>query len=172
MARVVLENVFKIYPGSVTAVNDANLEIHDREFMVLVGPSGCGKSTTLRMIAGLEEISRGVIFIDGQRVNDVPPKNRDIAMVFQNYALYPHMTVEKNMAFGLKLRRFPKAEIQQRVYEASEILVSKTCCNASRKSCQVGSDNVWLWVERSFANPRHFSSTNPCQILMQRCVCR
>jgi multiple sugar transport system ATP-binding protein len=122
MAKVVLEHVYKIYPGGVTAVNDANLEIQDQEFVVLVGPSGCGKSTTLRMVAGLEEISKGDIFIDGKRVNDVPPKNRDIAMVFQNYALYPHMSVYKNMAFGLKLRRYPTAEIDKRVREAAEIL--------------------------------------------------
>ncbi len=122
MAKVILENVYKIYPGDVTAVEDANLEIHDQEFLVLVGPSGCGKSTTLRMIAGLEEISKGSIYIDDRKVNDVPPKDRDIAMVFQNYALYPHMSVYKNMAFGLKLRRYPKAEIDQRVREASEIL--------------------------------------------------
>ena len=96
MANVVLENVFKIYPGNVTAVHDANLEIHDQEFVILVGPSGCGKSTTLRMIAGLEEITKGDIYIGGRRVNDVPPKDRDIAMVFQNYALYPHMSVYKN----------------------------------------------------------------------------
>jgi len=122
MAKVVLEHVYKIYPGEVVAVNDANLEIEDQEFVVLVGPSGCGKSTTLRMVAGLEEISKGTILIDGKKVNDVPPKNRDIAMVFQNYALYPHMSVYKNMAFGLKLRRYPKAEIDQRVREAAEIL--------------------------------------------------
>jgi multiple sugar transport system ATP-binding protein len=122
MAKVLLENVYKIYPGDVTAVHDANLEIQDREFVVLVGPSGCGKSTTLRMIAGLEEISKGSISIDGRRVNDVPPKDRDIAMVFQNYALYPHMTVYNNMAFGLKLRKYPKAEIHQRVMEAADIL--------------------------------------------------
>jgi len=122
MAKVLLENVWKIYPGGVVAVNDANLVIEDREFVVFVGPSGCGKSTTLRMVAGLEEISRGNIFIDGKKVNDVPPKDRDIAMVFQNYALYPHMTVYKNMAFGLKLRRFPKDEIDRRVREAADIL--------------------------------------------------
>jgi len=138
MARVVLEKVSKIYPGGVTAVDNANLEIHDREFMVLVGPSGCGKSTTLRMIAGLEEISRGNIFIDGQRVNDVPPKNRDISMVFQNYALYPHMTAEKNMSFGLKLRRFPKAEIEQRVHEASEILGIKNLLHRKPKELSGG----------------------------------
>jgi multiple sugar transport system ATP-binding protein len=122
MAKVVLENVSKIYPGGVKAVDNANLEIQDREFVVLVGPSGCGKSTTLRMVAGLEEISSGTISIDGKRVNDVPPKDRDIAMVFQNYALYPHMTVYKNMAFGLMLRKYPKAEIDQRVREAAQIL--------------------------------------------------
>lgn len=122
MARVLLENVCKIYPGNVTAAQDVNLEIRNREFMVLVGPSGCGKSTTLRMIAGLEEITKGNIYIDGKRINDVPPKDRDIAMVFQNYALYPHMSVYKNMAFGLQLRKYPKAEIARRVKDAAEIL--------------------------------------------------
>lgn len=122
MAKVVLENVCKVYPGGVKAVDNANLEIQDREFVVLVGPSGCGKSTTLRMIAGLEEISSGTVAIDGKRVNDVPPKDRDIAMVFQNYALYPHMTVYKNMAFGLMLRKYPKDEIDKRVREAAQIL--------------------------------------------------
>ena len=122
MAKVVLENVYKIYPGDVTAVHDASLEIQDQEFVVLVGPSGCGKSTTLRMVAGLEDISKGSIYIDGKKVNDIPPKDRDIAMVFQNYALYPHMSVYNNMAFGLKLRKYPKAEIHKRVMEAAEIL--------------------------------------------------
>src|SRR5688500_10941619 len=122
MARVELEKVTKIYPGNVTAVNSIDLQIKDQEFIVLVGPSGCGKSTTLRMVAGLEEISEGVIRIGDRVVNDVPPKNRDIAMVFQNYALYPHMTVYKNMAFGLKLRGMPKPEINQRVMEAAKIL--------------------------------------------------
>ncbi len=122
MAKVVLENVCKVYPGGFKAVDNANLEIQDREFVVLVGPSGCGKSTTLRMVAGLEEISSGTITIDGRVVNDVPPKDRDIAMVFQNYALYPHMTVYKNMAFGLMLRKYPKTEIDGRVREAAQIL--------------------------------------------------
>lgn len=122
MARVELRNVRKLYPGNVEAVKNANLDIDDKEFVVLVGPSGCGKSTTLRMIAGLEEISDGEIYIGDTLVNDVPPKNRDIAMVFQNYALYPHMTVYKNMAFGLMLRKYPKAEIEQRVREAAQIL--------------------------------------------------
>ncbi len=122
MSEVLLEHVYKTYPGPVMAVKDFNLEIRDKEFMVFVGPSGCGKSTTLRMIAGLEEISGGRISIDGRVINDVPPKDRDLAMVFQNYALYPHMTVYKNMAFGLKLRGFPKAEIDRRVRDAAKIL--------------------------------------------------
>src|SRR6266498_1453268 len=122
MARVELEKVTKIYPGGVKAVDGIDLSIADQQFVVLVGPSGCGKSTTLRMIAGLEEISDGIIRIGERVVNDVPPKNRDIAMVFQNYALYPHMTVYKNMAFGLKLRGMPKAEIERRVQEAAKIL--------------------------------------------------
>jgi multiple sugar transport system ATP-binding protein len=126
MAKVTVQNVYKIYPGDkgrdVTAVTDVCLEIQDREFVVLVGPSGCGKSTTLRMIAGLEEISQGDIYIGDRRVNDVPPKDRDIAMVFQNYALYPHMSVYDNMAFGLKLRKYPKAEIKKRVMDAAGIL--------------------------------------------------
>jgi len=122
MAGVDLKEVCKDYPGNVKAVIDANLQIADREFVVLVGPSGCGKSTTLRMIAGLEEITSGTITIGDRIVNDVPPKDRDIAMVFQNYALYPHMSVFENMAFGLKLRRFPKDEIKKRVDEAARIL--------------------------------------------------
>jgi multiple sugar transport system ATP-binding protein len=126
MAKVFLENLHKVFLGErgreVTAVDNVHLEIADREFMVLVGPSGCGKSTTLRMIAGLESISRGAVHIDGRQVNDVPPKDRDIAMVFQNYALYPHMTVYKNMAFGLELRKHPREEIDRRVLEAAEIL--------------------------------------------------
>jgi len=122
MAKVLLKNVFKIYPGAGEVVANFNLEVLDREFVVLLGPSGCGKTTTLRMVAGLEEISKGEISIDGLVVNDVPPKDRDIAMVFQNYALYPHMTVYENMAFGLKLRKYPKEEIDQRVKEAADIL--------------------------------------------------
>jgi len=122
MAEVKLSNVSKIYEGGNTAVKDVNIDINDKEFVVLVGPSGCGKSTTLRMIAGLEEITSGELYIDGKLVNDVSPKDRDIAMVFQNYALYPHMTVYENMAFGLKLRKFSKEEIKERVTEAAKIL--------------------------------------------------
>ncbi|MEW6196816.1 MAG: sn-glycerol-3-phosphate ABC transporter ATP-binding protein UgpC [Bacteroidota bacterium] len=122
MAEVKLVSVGKIYEGKNRAVNNVNLEIKDKEFVVLVGPSGCGKSTTLRMIAGLEEISEGEIYIDGKLVNNIPPKDRDIAMVFQNYALYPHMTVFENMAFGLKLRKVEKSEIKERVNYAAQIL--------------------------------------------------
>ncbi|MBE6592329.1 MAG: sn-glycerol-3-phosphate ABC transporter ATP-binding protein UgpC [Ruminococcaceae bacterium] len=122
MASVSLKHIFKKYPGGVTAVSDFCLEIKDKEFIILVGPSGCGKSTTLRMIAGLEEITEGELFIGDRLVNDVAPKDRDIAMVFQNYALYPHMTVFDNMAFGLKLRKTPKEQIKRRVEEAARIL--------------------------------------------------
>ncbi len=122
MASVTLKNIYKIYDGNVTAVSDFNLDIADKEFIVLVGPSGCGKSTTLRMIAGLEDITKGELYIGDQLVNNVEPKDRDIAMVFQNYALYPHMTVYGNMAFGLKLRKVPKDEIDKKVHEAAKIL--------------------------------------------------
>ena len=144
MAEVILKNIKKVYPNiepkkknrdsgekkhnlqitdeGVVAVQEFNLDIADREFIVLVGPSGCGKSTTLRMVAGLEEISAGELYIDGKLMNDVAPKDRDIAMVFQNYALYPHMTVYENMAFSLKLKKLPKAEIDKKVREAAEIL--------------------------------------------------
>ncbi len=122
MASVSLRHIYKKYPGGVTAVSDFNLEIKDKEFLVLVGPSGCGKTTTLRMVAGLEEISEGELYIGDRLVNDVAPKDRKIAMVFQNYALYPHMTVFENMAFGLKLNKIPKEEIKRRVEEAARIL--------------------------------------------------
>ena len=121
MAQVLLDQVNKNF-GDVVAVKDFTLEINDEEFVVFVGPSGCGKTTTLRMVAGLEEVSGGLVNIDGRTVNDVPPKDRDIAMVFQNYALYPHMNVFQNMSFSLRLRRTPKAKIQERVNEAAEML--------------------------------------------------
>jgi multiple sugar transport system ATP-binding protein len=122
MATVELKSITKVYEGNVQAVKNANITVQDKEFVVLVGPSGCGKTTTLRMIAGLEDITGGELYIDGKLVNDVPPKDRDIAMVFQNYALYPHMTVYDNMAFGLKIRKFQKEEIRNRVDEAARIL--------------------------------------------------
>lgn len=122
MAGLILKHIYKKYPGGFVAVTDVDFEIKDKEFIILVGPSGCGKSTTLRMIAGLEEISEGELYIGDRLVNDIAPKDRDIAMVFQNYALYPHMTVFENMAFGLKLRKVPKDEIERKVNEAAKIL--------------------------------------------------
>jgi multiple sugar transport system ATP-binding protein len=122
MAEVLLKNVTKVYDGGNKVVTDADFTVKDKEFVVLVGPSGCGKTTTLRMVAGLEEITSGEIYIDGKLVNNLPPKDRDIAMVFQNYALYPHMTVYENMAFGLKLKKVDKKEIETRVNEAAKIL--------------------------------------------------
>ena len=122
MAQVSLKDVSKVFTNGNRVVNNVNLGVENKEFMVLVGPSGCGKSTTLRMIAGLEDITKGDIYIGNKRVNDIPAKDRDIAMVFQNYALYPHMTVFENMSFGLRLRHYPRAEITQRVKEAADIL--------------------------------------------------
>ena len=122
MANVSIRNLNKKYDGGFHAVKDVNLEIRDKEFMVLVGPSGCGKTTTLRMVAGLEEITSGEILIGTRVINDLPPMDRDIAMVFQNYALYPHKSVHQNMAFGLQMRKYPKQEIERRVREAAEVL--------------------------------------------------
>ena len=138
MAGLKLVNVNKVYPNGFHAVHDMNLNIEDNEFIVFVGPSGCGKSTALRMIAGLEEISSGELYIDDQLVNDVSPKDRDIAMVFQNYALYPHMTNYENMAFGLKLRNMPKAEIDKRVQNAAEILGLKNLLKNKPKELSGG----------------------------------
>ena len=138
MATLELVNINKIYPNGVQAVFDFNLKVADKEFIVFVGPSGCGKSTTLRMIAGLEEISSGEFYIDGELMNDVAPKDRNIAMVFQSYALYPHMTVYDNMAFGLKLRRVPKEQIKQKVEEAAEILGLAPYLNRKPKALSGG----------------------------------
>jgi multiple sugar transport system ATP-binding protein len=138
MADVALKNVTKVFSGNVVAVKDASIDVADREFVVLVGPSGCGKSTFLRMIAGLEEATSGEIYIDGKMVNDVAPKDRDIAMVFQNYALYPHMSVFDNMAFGLKLRKFPKQEIKERVEEAARILGIESLLDRKPKALSGG----------------------------------
>ncbi|MGD9900770.1 MAG: ABC transporter ATP-binding protein [Calditrichaceae bacterium] len=138
MASVQLNNISKVYDKKVTAVSNANLQIDDKEFVVLVGPSGCGKSTLLRMIAGLEEISDGEILISDKIVNDIPPKDRNIAMVFQNYALYPHMTVFDNMAFGLKLRKFSEEQIKKRVSEAAELLGIKEYLDRKPKALSGG----------------------------------
>jgi len=138
MAQVSLKNISKIFPGNVRAVDKVNLGVENKEFMVLVGPSGCGKSTTLRMVAGLEDITEGDIYIGDQLVNDVPAKDRNIAMVFQNYALYPHMSVFENMAFGLRLRHIPKQEIIQRVNEAADILGIKRLLNRKPRELSGG----------------------------------
>lgn len=138
MAQVSLRDVSKVFPGGVKAVNKVSLGVENKEFMVLVGPSGCGKSTTLRMVAGLEEISEGSIYIGDKLVNDVPAKDRDIAMVFQNYALYPHMSVFENMSFGLRLRHLPKYEITQRVNEAADILGIRRLLNRKPRELSGG----------------------------------
>lgn len=138
MARVLLEQVQKVYENGFEAVKNVNLDIKDKEFMVIVGPSGCGKTTTLRMIAGLESISGGTISIGNRVVNDVQPKDRDIAMVFQNYALYPHMTVSQNMAFGLKLRKYPKAEIRERIKNTAKMLGIESQLNKKPKALSGG----------------------------------
>jgi len=138
MAQVKLINVTKIYEGKNTAVKNVDLEIFDKEFLVIVGPSGCGKSTILRMIAGLEEITEGELYIGDKLVNDIPPKNRDIAMVFQNYALYPHMTVYENMAFGLKMRKMNKTEIKEKVLKAAQILEIEELLNRKPKALSGG----------------------------------
>ena len=172
MAKVTLKGVYKVYAGGVTAVTDFNLDIADKEFIILVGPSGCGKSTTLRMIAGLEEISEGELYIGDTLSNTIPPKDRDIAMVFQNYALYPHMTVYDNMAFGLKLRKTPKDEIKRRVEEPPAFWISLTCWIVSRRLFPVVRDSVLPWAVLSCVTPRCSCSTNRFPTWMLSCVLR
>ncbi|MCL2842481.1 MAG: sn-glycerol-3-phosphate ABC transporter ATP-binding protein UgpC [Oscillospiraceae bacterium] len=161
MAGITLKNIYKVYPGDVTAVNDFNLEIEDKEFIILVGPSGCGKSTTLRMVAGLEEITKGELYIGDRLVNDVEPKNRDIAMVFQNYALYPHMSVYKNMAFGLKLRKMPKDEIDKKVREAAKILDIEHLLNRKPKALSGGQRQRVALGRAMVRNPAVFLLDEP-----------
>ena len=152
MASVSINSVSKVYPNGFQALFDLDLSVEDGEFMVLVGPSGCGKTTALRMVAGLEEITAGTIEIGGRVVNDVEPKDRDIAMVFQNYALYPNMTVRDNIGFGLKLRRMPKDQIAARVDEAMGLLGLTDWLTASLPSSPAASVRAWRWDGRSFAN--------------------
>ena len=161
MANVSLRHVYKIYDGGVTAVTDFNLEIADKEFIILVGPSGCGKSTTLRMIAGLEDISKGELYIGDTLANDVAPKDRDIAMVFQNYALYPHMTVYDNMAFGLKLRKLPKAEIDKKVREAAKILDLEGLLDRKPKALSGGQRQRVAMGRAIVRNPKVFLMDEP-----------
>ena len=161
MANLSLQHIQKVYPGGVHAVKDFNLEIEDKEFIVFVGPSGCGKTTTLRMIAGLEEISGGELFIADKVVNDVAPKDRDIAMVFQNYALYPHMTVYENMAFGLKLRKMPKSEIDEKVKEAAGILGLETLLDRKPKALSGGQRQRVALGRAIVRNPKVFLMDEP-----------
>lgn len=144
MAGLRLEHIYKVYSNGTKAVNDFTMEIKDGEFIIFVGPSGCGKSTTLRMIAGLEEITAGELYIDNNIVNNVEPKDRDIAMVFQNYALYPHMTIYENMAFGLKLRHIPNDVIHEKVLWAADVLGIKEYLVENQRLCLVVKDNVLL----------------------------
>ena len=161
MASLSLTNVCKVYPNGFEAVKDFNLEVEDQEFIIFVGPSGCGKSTTLRMIAGLEEISSGELKIDGKLVNDVEPKDRDIAMVFQNYALYPHMTVYDNMAFGLKLRKVPKDEIDKKVREAAKILDLEKLLDRKPKALSGGQRQRVAMGRAIVRNPKVFLMDEP-----------
>ena len=161
MASITFKHVKKIYPGNVTVVPDLNLEIQDKEFVILVGPSGCGKSTTLRMIAGLEDVSEGELYIGDRVVNDVAPKDRDIAMVFQNYALYPHMTVYKNIAFGLNLKKMPKDEIDRRVHEAAQALDLEPFLNRKPKALSGGQRQRVALGRAMVRNPAVFLLDEP-----------
>ena len=161
MASLSLKNIYKIYDNGFEAVKDFNLEVQDKEFIIFVGPSGCGKSTTLRMIAGLEEISSGTLEIDGKVMNDVEPKDRDIAMVFQNYALYPHMTVFDNMAFGLKLRKVPKDEIKRKVEEAARILDLEKLLDRKPKALSGGQRQRVAMGRAIVRNPKVFLMDEP-----------
>ena len=161
MAKVELKGIGKVYDGNVRAVDNANIVVDDKEFVVFVGPSGCGKSTTLRMIAGLEDITEGELYIDGELMNDVPPKDRNIAMVFQNYALYPHMSVYDNMAFGLKIRKVDKAEIDRRVHEAARILDIEKLLDRKPKALS-GGQRQRVAVGRAIVrNPKVFLFDEP-----------
>ena len=161
MSTVKLEHISKKYPNGFEAVKDFNLEIGDKEFIIFVGPSGCGKSTTLRMVAGLEEITGGDLYIDGKRMNDVEPKDRDIAMVFQNYALYPHMTVYDNMAFGLKIRKLPKEEIDKKVHEAAKILDLEHLLDRKPKALSGGQRQRVAMGRAIVRNPKVFLMDEP-----------
>ena len=153
MSTLTMKNLQKKYPNGYNAVPGLDLHIEDGEFLVLVGPSGCGKSTVLRMVAGLEDITGGDLMIDDTRVNDKGPQERDIAMVFQSYALYPNMTVEGNIAFAMKLRKTDKEQIKRKVAEVAELPSSRRCSTASPASCRVVSVNAWRWAVRSCVSP-------------------
>ena len=161
MAKVELKGIGKVYDGNVRAVDNANITVEDQEFVVFVGPSGCGKSTTLRMVAGLEDITEGELLIDGELMNDVPPKDRNIAMVFQNYALYPHMSVFDNMAFGLKLRKTPKDEIDKLVHEAAKILDIEHLLDRKPKALSGGQRQRVAMGRAIVRNPKVFLMDEP-----------
>lgn len=161
MGSLVFKNISKIYPGGVTAVRNFNLEIKDKEFIILVGPSGCGKSTMLRMVAGLENISEGELYIDDKIVNDIPPKDRNIAMVFQSYALYPHMTVYENMAFGLKLRKVPKDDIDKKVRAAAKSLGIEGLLDRKPKAMSGGQKQRVALGRAIVRNPKVFLMDEP-----------
>ena len=171
MASISIRNLVKRY-GNLAVIPDLNLEIADHEFVVFVGPSGCGKSTLLRIIAGLEPITAGEVYIGDKRVNGIPAAQRDIAMVFQDYALYPHMRVYENMSFALELRGTPKAEIDARVKRAAALLISSPISTASRRNCPAASANAWRWDARSCAIRRRFCSMSRFPTSMQSCAGR
>ena len=161
MANITFKSMGKVYPGGVRAISDFNLEIKNEEFIIFIGPSGCGKSTMLRMIAGLEDITEGELYIDGKLVNDAKPKDRDIAMVFQNYALYPHMSVYKNMAFGLKMRKVPKDKIDERVKNAAGILGIQELPDRKPKALSGGQRQRVALGRAIVRNPKVFLMDEP-----------
>ena len=172
MASVELQHIFKRYDNGFEAVQDLNLTVQDGEFLVLVGPSGCGKTTALRMVAGLEDITDGELLIGDKRVNDVPPKDRDIAMVFQSYALYPHMTVAENIGFGLKLRKMPKDEITRRVGEAADMLGLDELLDRRPKQLSGGQRQRVAMGRAIVREPQVFLMTSRCPTSTPRCGCR
>ena len=172
MAGIQLESLTKVYPDGTEAVKGLDLEIPDGQFMVFVGPSGCGKTTALRMIAGLEPITGGVVRIGERVVNNLPPKGRDIAMIFQNYALYPHMSAYKNMAFGLKMRRLDRREIDRRVNDAARVSASRKYSARSRERSRAVSGSEWRWGERSCASRRRSSWTSRSRTSTPSCASR
>ena len=173
MTTVRFDNATRIYPGNdKPSVDKLNIDIQDGEFLVLVGPSGCGKSTSLRMLAGLEEVNDGKIWIGDKDVTDLSPKDRDVAMVFQNYALYPHMSVAENMGFALKIAGADKAEIRSRVEDAAKILDLTEYLDRKPKQLSGGQRQRVAWAARSFARPRSSSWTSRCPTSTRSCACR
>ena len=172
MAAIELDRLTKVYPDGTRAVSELDIEIADGEFIVLVGPSGCGKTSALRMVAGLEPISGGTVRIGGRVVNDLPPKNRDIAMIFQNYALYPHMSAFKNIAFGLKMRKVPRPEIRSRVGDAAKVLGLEGVCRSARGRSPAASASGSPWAARSCASRRRSSWTSRSRTSTRSCAWR